>query len=168
MDSAASLIPFHTAVVSIKRLRDEVCCSEPWVDALVSPSANPDFWILRSERYPPGSRDTLMRECPTCKRICPPLENGERLCSDCEAELVEERYEHWVSDPSRKGLRPILDRLHRINAIRYDEFMAWPTSGVLGPLNIEQRTDVFTEAEEGPALYLEEMQGGPLTSDDVL
>ncbi len=139
MAPASSRVDFVTAALARKRLLDEVVCSAAWLDEVVCPTDDGSGrWVIRSDAYPPGGEQTAMRQCHSCRRICPPNGPPGNPCCDCQAEEDWRAFLEWASHPSRHELLPDLLRLAHMRAVNYAEFMDNPRSGALG---------VFAEAE---------------------
>ncbi len=165
----------------IVRLREKTCCSEPWVEAIVTPGPGGQFWCFLPYLYPPGGGETLMRECPACKRICPPNGPVGAPCCDCETETAEVAFRARLQEPGSTWLKEELRRRwwrtflaydsvkgwwYSSSAISYAAFMDWPTGGLLGGQCLEQRGGELTATEEGNAFYADDSADPPTTSDE--
>jgi len=181
-DQERKLVDTATAVQRHIKLRGEMCCSEPWVEALIVSAGN-DQWETRLFLYPPGGKDTAMRECPACRRVCPP--NGPQgspsPCCDCEVEESEEvfgrREEKFVREA--KDHREGRERIHELRrrwwrrSMSYKAFMGNLEAGPAGegesaPLGEISDSPTkagawpgFVEVCEGAALYLENEEAAP-------
>ncbi len=127
-------IGFWEAVETTEALRDKVCCSQPWVDAVVVSEAGNHgrIWYRLDGVFPPGGNKTLMRKCPSCGRICPPNGQKGNPCCDCEAAdswLAIHRYER---SQCYRDLVPDLLHRHWPSAISYSDFLADPRAGLPG------------------------------------
>jgi hypothetical protein len=163
MAPASSRVDFVTAALAKKRLLDEVVCSAAWLDEVVSPTDDGSGqWIIRGDVYPPGGEQTAMRQCPECRRVCPPHGPRGSPCCDCQAEEDWRTFLEWASHPSRHELLPDLLRLARMQAVNYAEFMENPRSGPLGAFAEEK--DTYEGSEWRPVTD----DDGPPRSRDAL
>ena len=159
-------IDFLTAARYQRGLRDKVICSESWVESIVKPSADGQTWLYLPDDYPPGGGETLMRDCPTCRRICPPAGADGSPCCDCQTEKEQRGFLKWALHRQRRELLPELRRRWWGSAICYADFMDRPTAGLLGGLCLEQYGEPTTEATEGNALYFDDLVDSPTASDE--
>ncbi len=91
-----------------------------------------DAWLIHRDVYPPGGANTLMRQCPHCRRICPPNGPTGSPCCDCQAEDDWSAMSQWLADPSRRDLLPELRRLSHLSCVSYSRFKRNPNGGALG------------------------------------
>jgi hypothetical protein len=113
------------------RLREQICCSAPWADAILAAVCAGNQQTLR-KLYPPGGKsETGMKKCPTCNKWCPPNSSGGSLCCDCECHATAARFLAWAKSPMRRELVRDLVALSWPSAICYRDFVANPMSGLL-------------------------------------
>ncbi|MBN2584566.1 MAG: hypothetical protein JXL80_16000 [Planctomycetes bacterium] len=110
---------FETALHRRRRLREEVACSEPWIEAIVQPGEELDCWRYLPDVFPPGGAATAMRLCPVCQRIAPPATQGGPCCCDCRIEQEERVFGKWLLRRERRDLRAELGRLWWRSAVPY-------------------------------------------------
>ena len=110
---------FETALRRRRRLRAEVVCSEPWVEAIVQPGDETDCWLYLPDVFPPGGAATAMRLCPVCERIAPPSIQLGPCCCDCQVEQEERTFGKWLLRRERRDLLAELGRLWWRSAIPY-------------------------------------------------
>ncbi len=161
-------IDFWTALHRKKRLREDVVCSEPWLDEIVTPAAAPQTWLYHAHLYPPGAEATLMRQCPTCRRICPPAGTKDSPCCDCQMEREQRQFLKWALHRQRRELLPELRRLwwhsslgydcqakrwHSTSAITYDDYVVHPQTGLLGERLAAHFAGGRIQAEQGKTFY---------------
>jgi len=105
-----SEIPKPSPISSNERkLREKVCCSAPWADAMLAEIQAGKTREQLKEFYPPGGKaETAMQKCPDCGKWCPPNGSKASPCCDCEAA------QFW-----RWALLPYLRRLWWPSAISY-------------------------------------------------
>jgi hypothetical protein len=147
-----------------KMLCERGWCSWPWAEACVSWNAVDGKWDLLPGVFPPGGAETLMQECPICKRVCPPNGADGSSCCDCQTEKEERDFLKWAIHGQNRELLPNLGRLWWRSAISYADFMERPTAGLLGGSCLEQSAEGMTGAAEGNAFYAD--ADGPTTSDE--
>jgi hypothetical protein len=160
---------FETALRRRRRLREEVVCSEPWVEEIVQPGKGLDSWRYLPEAFPPGGAATAMRLCPICKRIAPPSVQQGPCCCDCRIEQEERRFGKWLLRRERRDLLAELGRLWWRSAVPYADL---PIAVIRrrrknrAPLNrfggaaLSTDTVPLTEAEEGCPYDTREVGGG--------
>lgn len=106
----AQAIDFQTAAGRRAQLR-AVLCSEPWVESIIAPAPDGATWRYMPDAYPPGGDKTKMRDCPACRRICPPAGGSGQPCCDCQTEQAEDGYIEWIVRRERRELREDIARL---------------------------------------------------------
>ena len=159
---------FETALRRRRRLRAEVVCSEPWVEAIVQPGDETDAWLYLPDVFPPGGAATAMRLCPVCRRIAPPsIQPGP--CCDCQVEQEERAFGKWLLRRERRDLLAELGRLWWRSAIPYaDQPIAIvrrrtksrAPSNRYGGASLGGDDAPLTEAEEGCPYDTRELGGG--------
>ncbi|MBN2584947.1 MAG: hypothetical protein JXL80_17925 [Planctomycetes bacterium] len=162
------VMDFETALRRRRHLREEVVCSEPWVEAMVQPADGMDHWRYLADVFPPGGPATAMRLCPTCERLAPPSVQPEPCCCDCRIEQEERVFGKWLLRRERRDLLAELGRLWWRSAVPYADL---PVAVVhrrkknRAPTNrfggAALSTDVapLTEAEEGCPYDTRELDG---------
>jgi hypothetical protein len=110
---------FETALRRRRHLREEVVCSEPWVEAIVRPGEGTDSWRYLPDVFPPGGAATAMRLCPICERLAPPSTQPEPCCCDCRIEQEERVFGKWLLRRERRDLLAELGGLWWRSAVPY-------------------------------------------------
>ena len=160
---------FETALRRRRRLREEVVCSGPWVEAIIQPGEGTDSWRYLPDVFPPGGADTAMRLCPICKRIAPPSIRPEPVCCDCRIEREERVFGKWLLRRKRRELLAELGRLWWRSAIPYaDQPIAVvrrrrknrTPSNRFGGASLSTDSAPLTAAEEGCPYDTRELDGG--------
>lgn len=159
---------FETALRRRRSLRNEVVCSEPWVEAIIEPVEGMDHWQYLPDVYPPGGAATAMRPCSICERVAPPSAQEEACCCDCLIEQEERLFGKWLLRRERRDLLAELGRLWWRSAIpcadlpvaviRRRRRKRAPTNR-LGGAALSTDTLPLTEAEEGCPYDTRELDG---------